>query len=74
MKINEEQPLYKLKEIAKILRSENGCAWDKEQTSQTLKPYLIEETYELYDAIEQNNAAATLEELGDVLYRVYAHA
>jgi tetrapyrrole methylase family protein/MazG family protein len=74
MNFNDKKPLYKLKEIAEILRSENGCAWDKEQTPQSLKPYLIEETYELYDAIEENDAVGTREELGDVLYQVYAHA
>jgi len=74
MNFNEKRSLYKLKEIAEILRSENGCAWDIEQTSQSLKPYLIEETYELYDAIEENDPVAMREELGDVLYQVYAHA
>ena len=67
-------PLYRLREIASILRSEGGCAWDREQTSQTLKPYLIEEAYEVYDAIESGNSDHLREELGDLLYQVYAHA
>ncbi len=74
MKFKEKQPLYLLAEIAARLRAEDGCAWDREQTSQTLKPYLIEESYELYDAIESNNKDDMKEELGDVLYQVYAHA
>lgn len=67
-------PLYKLKEIASILRSEHGCAWDKAQTSDTLKPYLIEEAYEVYQAIENGNTENLKEELGDLLYQIYAHS
>ena len=67
-------PLYQLAEISSILRSENGCAWDREQTPKSLKPYLIEEAYELYDAIENEDNEHTLEELGDLLYQIYAHA
>ncbi len=69
-----QAPLYKLKEIASILRSEHGCAWDKAQSSDTLKPYLIEEAYEVYQAIENGNAENLKEELGDLLYQIYAHA
>ncbi len=74
MKFNETRPLYLLEEIAAILRAENGCAWDREQTSKSLKPYLIEEAYEVYDAIENENQENLKEELGDLLYQVYAHA
>ncbi|MFC1671341.1 nucleoside triphosphate pyrophosphohydrolase, partial [Spirochaetota bacterium] len=74
MKFKEKQPLYLLEEIASILRGENGCAWDKEQTSNTLKPYLIEEAYEVYDAIDGDDAEHMKEELGDLLYQIYAHA
>jgi len=69
-----QSPLYKLKEIAGILRSPHGCAWDKAQTSDTLKPYLIEEAYEVYQAIENANNENLKEELGDLLYQIYAHA
>lgn len=72
MEFREKSPLYLLKEIAEILRSENGCVWDREQTISSLKPYLIEETYEVYDAIEKNNKANLREELGDLIYQVYA--
>lgn len=74
MDFKEQRPLYLLKEIAAILRGENGCAWDRAQTSKTLKSYLIEETYELYDAIEEGDVQSIKEELGDVLYQVYAHS
>ena len=74
MEFKEKLPLYKLKEIASILRSKNGCAWDREQTSKTLRPYLIEETYEVYDAIENEDIDELKEELGDLLYQVYAHS
>lgn len=67
-------PLYMLAEIASILRSETGCPWDKEQTHESLKSDLIEEAYEVYDAIESGDAANLKEELGDLLYQVYAHA
>ena len=71
---NQNKPLYKLRDIASVLRSENGCAWDKKQTFSSLKPYLIEEAYEVYDAIDSNNTENLKEELGDLLYQVYAHA
>ena len=74
MDFKEKRPLYLLAEIAARLRAENGCAWDREQTYQSLKPYLIEEAYELYDAIESGDIKDMKEELGDLLYQVYAHA
>lgn len=72
MKFKEQRPLYILKELASILR--NKCPWDKEQTTMTLKPYLIEEAYEVYEAIENKNDEQMKEELGDLLYQVYAHS
>lgn len=72
MEFREKSPLYLLKEIAEILRGENGCVWDKEQTISSLKPYLIEETYEVYDAIEKGSTENLKEELGDLIYQVYA--
>jgi tetrapyrrole methylase family protein/MazG family protein len=74
MEFKEKRPLYILDEPARILRSENGCQWDKEQTSMSLRPYLIEEAYELYDAIESGDPHDIKEELGDLLYQVFAHA
>ena len=56
------------------LRAEGGCAWDREQTHASLVQYLIEETHELVDAIEDGDDAEMIEELGDVLYQVLFHA
>jgi len=62
-----------LKELLKImeaLRSEKGCPWDKEQTRESLKPYIIEEAYELIEAIEENDPEKIKEELGDLLFQI----
>lgn len=59
-------------EIMARLRS--SCPWDREQTHRTLMPYLIEETYEVVEAIEQNDEAALCEELGDLLLQIVFHA
>jgi XTP/dITP diphosphohydrolase len=56
------------------LRAPGGCAWDREQTHESLVQYLIEETHELVDAIEAGEDAELVEELGDVLYQVLFHA
>lgn len=57
-------------DIMAILRSENGCPWDREQTYDTLKKYLLEEAYEVVDTIEEGNREKQCEELGDVLLQV----
>lgn len=56
------------------LRSPGGCPWDAEQTHASLAPYLLEEAYEAYQAIEDRDLAALREELGDVLLQVAFHA
>jgi XTP/dITP diphosphohydrolase len=56
------------------LRSPGGCPWDAEQTHRSLMPYLIEEAYELYQALEDSDTDAVREELGDVLLQVLFHA
>lgn len=63
----------KLLEIMSALRSENGCPWDKKQTAETLKPYLIEETYELLEALDEGNPESIKEELGDLLFQIVFH-
>jgi len=63
-----------LTEIMGILRSPEGCPWDREQTHESLKQYLIEETYEVLEAINLKDADKLLEELGDVLLQVVFHA
>ena len=56
------------------LRGEGGCPWDREQTHASLKRYALEETYELLEAIDDDDGAAISEELGDVLLQVLFHA
>ena len=59
---------------ANKLRAPGGCPWDAEQTHESLTKYLIEESYELVEAIESGNREQILEELGDVLYQVIFHS
>lgn len=66
--------LDELIEVMAVLRAPDGCPWDAEQTHESLIKYLIEETYELIDAIESGNREEMIEELGDVLYQVIFHA
>ena len=56
------------------LRNPGGCPWDAEQTHESLLTYLIEETYELIDAVQSKDPEAIKEELGDVLYNVIFHS
>jgi len=56
------------------LRAPGGCPWDREQTHSTLRTYLIEEAYEVLDAIEKGNPQELAEELGDLLLQVLFHA
>ncbi|MBN6889740.1 tetrapyrrole methylase family protein / MazG family protein [Cytobacillus horneckiae] len=64
----------KLREIIAVLRGPNGCPWDKKQTHESLKKYLIEEAYELIEAIDEDDIDHIIEELGDVLLQVLLHA
>ena len=64
----------KLTEIVDTLMGENGCPWDKVQTRESLKPYLVEEAYETLEALDNNNPEEIKEELGDLLYQVLFHA
>ena len=61
---------YDLVQVMAILRGENGCPWDKEQTHQSLRKYLIEEAYETSAAIDDEDWLAVADELGDVLLQV----
>ncbi|MCK8059524.1 MULTISPECIES: nucleoside triphosphate pyrophosphohydrolase [unclassified Fusibacter] len=60
--------------IMKLLRSENGCPWDREQTHVTLTPYVLEEAYEVAEAIVSGDLFALEEELGDLLLQIVFHA
>lgn len=66
--------LQELIEVIRVLRSENGCQWDREQTHMSLRPNMIEEAYEAVDAIDSNDMKHLKEELGDVLLQVVLHS
>lgn len=63
-----------LLQIMEILRGENGCPWDREQTHESIRGNFIEETYEAVEAIDKKDTALLREELGDVLLQVVFHA
>lgn len=67
-------PFEKLCLVMEILRSPDGCAWDRAQDHKSLLPYLIEETYEVAEAIEAGDSGALKEELGDLLCQIVFHA
>ena len=66
--------LERLVDIVSVLRSENGCQWDREQTHKSLRPNMLEEAYEAVDAIDDNDIPNLREELGDVLLQVVLHS
>lgn len=66
--------LEKLVDIIAVLRSENGCEWDRAQTHKTLRPNMLEEAYEAVDAIDDGDIPNLREELGDVLLQVVLHS
>jgi tetrapyrrole methylase family protein / MazG family protein len=76
--VKDETLLYrefaKFREIIAVLRGPGGCPWDQKQTHQSLKKYLIEEAYELIEAIDDEDIDHMIEELGDVLLQVVLHA
>lgn len=68
--MNKSYTFEELLEIMAKLRSDDGCPWDKEQTHETLKKFILEEAYEVVDAIEEANPDKQCEELGDVLLQI----
>ena len=60
--------------ISHRLRQPDGCPWDREQTHASLRKHLLEEAYEVYDALEAGATPALAEELGDLLLQVVLHA
>lgn len=77
MAVPSSAPHPKLDELIAVLaqlRAPGGCAWDADQTHESLVRYLVEECYELIDAIESGDRDAMIEELGDVLYQVIFHS
>lgn len=67
-------PLERLRQIMHILRAPGGCPWDAEQTHETLRKHLIEEAYEVVEAIESGDRDAIVDELGDLLLQPVFHA
>ncbi len=63
-----------LVEVVSILRGEGGCPWDREQTHESIRSDLIEETYEVIESIDRADASLMREELGDLLFQVLFHA
>ena len=63
-----------LKEIITKLRAKDGCPWDSVQTHESMKRYLVEETSEVLEAIDNNDSDNLCEELGDLLYQIMIHA
>jgi tetrapyrrole methylase family protein / MazG family protein len=69
-----EEAVKRLAEIIALLRSEDGCSWDKAQTHKSIRACLLEEAYEVADAIDKEDFENLEEELGDVLLQVVFHA
>src|ERR1051325_5836929 len=66
--------LTRLVDIMDRLLGPGGCPWDREQTLDTLRPFLVEETYEVLDALSRGDVAGHREELGDLLMQIVFHA
>jgi tetrapyrrole methylase family protein/MazG family protein len=66
----ERRPFEDLVRLMQRLRGPGGCPWDREQTLATLKPFIIEEAYEVVDAIDRDDLDSLVEELGDLLLQV----
>lgn len=73
MREEAARSLRELNEVVERLRAPGGCPWDREQTHRSLRPYLLEETYELLEAIDSQGSATLREELGDLLLQVLMH-
>lgn len=71
--MNSKHNFEDLLNIIKVLRSENGCPWDKVQTHETLKEAMLEEAYEVVEAINKKDTKNLCEELGDVLLQIVLH-
>src|SRR5450755_313580 len=68
------EALRALNEVVERLRAPGGCPWDREQTHRSLRPYLLEETYEVLEAIDNADSTTLREELGDLLLQVLMHS
>ena len=70
----EKYTLSDIRELVAILRSDDGCAWDREQTHKSVRNAMIEETYEFIEGLDKNDETLMKEELGDVMFQVFFHA
>jgi tetrapyrrole methylase family protein/MazG family protein len=69
--VTKEDAFRRIVEIVRRLRAPGGCPWDRKQTPESLKQYIVEEAYEVIDAIDKKNRDALCEELGDLLLQVF---
>src|SRR5580704_14332118 len=74
MREESVEALRALNEVIEQLRAPGGCPWDREQTHRSLRPYLLEETYEVLEAIDAADSTTLREELGDLLLQVLMHS
>jgi XTP/dITP diphosphohydrolase len=74
MRDDAVEALRSLNEVVERLRAPGGCPWDREQTHRSLRPYLLEETYEVLEAIDNAEPVTLREELGDLLLQVLMHS
>jgi tetrapyrrole methylase family protein / MazG family protein len=72
--LKHTEDFYDLLNIMDLLRSREGCPWDREQTHESLKKYLVEESYEVLEAIDEQDYDKIVEELGDVLLQIVFHS
>lgn len=72
--LGNKKDIYDLVKLVEILRGENGCPWDREQTHKSIRNAVIEESYEVAEAIDNEDDTSLVEELGDVLFQVVFHA
>lgn len=69
--VTKEEAFSRIVEIVRRLRAPGGCPWDRKQTPESLKQYIVEEAYEVIDAIDRKNDSALCEELGDLMLQVF---
>lgn len=74
LEMQDNRSMHYMMELFDTLVSEDGCPWDKSQTHESLEKYLIEEAYEVIEAIERQDDEAIVEELGDILLQVALHS
>lgn len=72
--LGEETSFERFQEIVAALRAPDGCPWDREQTHESLRKYLLEETYEALEGLDANDPAVMQEEFGDLLLQIVLHA